>query len=155
MHIVTRFRRASLCFNWYDYCYRLGQETNVSRPSYGRQFSYSSYNDSESSQGSSEGGAGEDDSDQFTQVSLLLIQGSHQSGKSGNSGKFLKTFSRQGNQGKIGGFQPKSEKNIWNQGTFFQNYFQPFKPFSLRKETFFKWGGFTFGKCICNKLVFL
>ena len=46
----------------------------MSRPSYGRQFSYSSYNDSESSQGSSEGGAGEDDSDQFTQVCLLLKQ---------------------------------------------------------------------------------
>ena len=45
----------------------------MSRPSYGRQFSYSSYNDSESSQGSSEAGAGEDDSDQSTQVSLLLI----------------------------------------------------------------------------------
>ena len=45
-----------------------------------------------------------------------MNQGSHRSGKSGNSGKFLKTFSSQGNQGKTGGFQPKSGEKIWNQG---------------------------------------
>ena len=76
MHIVTRFKQAPLYLQFIDIIWlllRLGQGTNVSRPSYGRQFSYSSYNDSESSQGSSEGGAGEDDSDQFSQVSLLLI----------------------------------------------------------------------------------
>ena len=51
----------------------------------------------------------------------ISAQDSH---RSGNSGKFLKTFSSQGNQGKTGVFQPKSGKNISNQGTFV------FKPFS-------------------------
>ena len=69
----------------------------------------------------------------LTEVSFLLYsencqtdygQGSHRSGKSGNSGKILKTFSSQGNQGKTGGFQPKSGEKISNQGTFFPNHFQ-------------------------------
>ena len=63
-------------------------------------------------------------------------QGSHRSGKSGNSGKILKTFSSQGNQGKTGGFQPKSGKKISNQGTFSQNIFNPFKPKNRRKKFF-------------------
>ena len=50
-------------------------------------------------------------------------QGSHRSGKSGNSGKILNTFSSQGNQGKTGGFQPKSGKKFSNQGTFFSKSF--------------------------------
>ena len=46
-------------------------------------------------------------------VSVMVShQGSHRSGKSGNSGKILKTFSSQGNQGKTGGFQPKSGKKF-------------------------------------------
>ena len=51
------------------------------------------------------------------------------------SGKILKTFSSQGNQRRWG-FQPKSGEKIWNQGTIFQNHFQPFKPFNLRRKTF-------------------
>ena len=57
---------------------------------------------------------------------VRCYQGSHRSGKSGNSGKILKTFSSQGNQGKTGGFQPKSGKKISNQGTFSPNHFQTF-----------------------------
>ena len=67
---------------------------------------------------------------------LTIVQGSHRSGKSGNSGKILNTFSSQGNQGKTGGFQLKSGKKFSNQGTFFQNHFQPYKPFNLRKSFF-------------------
>ena len=40
--------------------------------------------------------------------------------------EILKTFSSQGNQGKTGGFQPKSGKKISNQGTFFKTIFKPF-----------------------------
>ena len=43
--------------------------------------------------------------------------------QSGKSGKILKTFSSQGNQGKTGGFQPKSGKKIQIRELFF-------KPFS-------------------------
>ena len=58
-------------------------------------------------------------------------------------------------KGKQGVVSQNQGKNL-KSGNFFQNHFQPFKPFSLRKGTFsFKWGGFTFGKCICNKLMFL
>ena len=41
-----------------------------------------------------------------------MKQASHRSGK---TGKILKTFS---NQGKTGGFQPKSGKEVSNQGNF-------------------------------------
>ena len=63
----------------------------------------------------------------------IMKQGSHQSGK---SGKILKTFSSQGNQGKTGGFQPKSGKKFSNQGTFSQTIFKPFKPKNLRTKFF-------------------
>ena len=66
-----------------------------------------------------------------------FTQGSHRSGNSGKSGKILKTFSSQENQGKTGGFQPKSRKIIQIREFFSQTIFKPFKPINLR-EMFFK-----------------
>ena len=63
-----------------------------------------------------------------------------------DQGNFWRLFSSQGNQGKTAKLRGK----ILKSGNFFRNHFQPFKPFNLRKKCF-KWGGFTFGKYICNK----
>ena len=60
-------------------------------------------------------------------------QGSHQSGK---SGKILKTFSSQGNQGKMGGFQPNSGEKFYIRELFFKTIFKAFIPFNLRKNVF-------------------
>ena len=57
----------------------------------------------------------------------------HTSQNTGFPGKILKTFSSQGNQGKTGGFQPKSGKKISNQGIFFKTIL---KPSNLRKMLF-------------------
>ena len=51
----------------------------------------------------------------------------------GNQGKFRKTFSSQENQGKTGGFQPKSGEKIQIRELFFKTIF---KPFNLRKNVF-------------------
>ena len=53
----------------------------------------------------------------WTNVQVLLSQGSHR------SGKIVKTFS---SQGMTGGFQPKSRRKCSNQGTFFQTILKPF-----------------------------
>ena len=49
--------------------------------------------------------------------------------------EILKTFSSQGNQEKMG-FSAKIREKMLKSGNFFQNHFQPFNPFNLRKNFF-------------------
>ena len=60
-------------------------------------------------------------------------------------------FFQSGKSEKNRGFSAKIREKILKSGNFLQNHFQPF---NVRKQLF-KWGGFTFGNCICSKLVFL
>ena len=50
--------------------------------------------------------------------------------------EFRENFEDFFQSGKNRVFQPKSGKKIWNQGTFFQTIFKPFKPINLRKMFF-------------------